>query len=98
MFYILFILLFFWTVLPHDLAESPLVYQDPSDLVGFIQSDDMLARPVKLFIVDFISTAVSWFWKFFQLKMMHEQKHLSYKYNSTHNVITVHQRMPWYIT
>lgn len=45
--------------LPHELVDNGLVYQDVNELIGFIHSDEMLVRPVKLFIVDFISTAVS---------------------------------------
>ncbi|XP_030839844.1 serine/threonine-protein kinase SMG1 isoform X2 [Strongylocentrotus purpuratus] len=44
--------------LPHELVDNGLVYQDVNELVGFIHSDEMLVRPVKLFIVDFISTAL----------------------------------------
>ncbi|XP_063961813.1 serine/threonine-protein kinase SMG1-like [Lytechinus pictus] len=44
--------------LPHELTDNGLVYQDTNELLGFIHSEEMLVRPVKLFIVDFISTAL----------------------------------------
>ncbi|XP_072167614.1 serine/threonine-protein kinase SMG1-like [Diadema setosum] len=43
---------------PHQLAEYGLVYQNISDLLSYVHSDEMLVRPVKVFITDFISTTL----------------------------------------